>query len=209
MHVIEHQRCAFLAIVFFFGMIPPTTATPSKESFMRELVSFDGGAAEPRWVAVNDGVMGGRSQSAPSLGDGHLQFRGELSLANNGGFASIRTADKAFDLGGAAAVVMRVRGDGRRYQLRLATDARHRGITVSYGREFATQDGHWIEARVPIDGLVATARGTRLDGPPFDPTRVREIALLIADGQEGPFALDVDWIRLEEPTGVAPRSTVP
>lgn len=164
---------------------------------MGTLISFDGSPAEPRWVAVNDGVMGGRSQGRPAMADGHLQFRGTLSLANNGGFSSIRTVGQTFDFGGATTAVLRVRGDGRTYQLRLATDARHRGITVSYGGEFATQAGQWIEARVALDVLLPTAHGEPLDGPPFDPTRVREIGLLIGDGREGPFALDVDWVRLE------------
>ena len=32
---------------------------------MKTLMSFEDGADEPRWVAVNDGVMGGRSQGGP------------------------------------------------------------------------------------------------------------------------------------------------
>ena len=164
---------------------------------MRPIISFDDSPNQPRWIAVNDGVMGGRSLGGPAVADGVLQFRGELSLANNGGFSSIRTVGQGFDLSGARAVVLRVRGDGRPYQLRLATDARFRGAAVSYGGEFATKAGQWIEVRVPLDALVPTVRGYRLDGPPFDPARVREIGLLIADKREGPFALDVDWIGLE------------
>jgi monofunctional biosynthetic peptidoglycan transglycosylase len=94
-------------------------------------------------------------------------------------------------------VVLRVRGDGRRYQLRLATDARFRGITVSYGGEFATQAGRWTEVRVPLSGLRASAHGFSLLGPPLEASQVREIGLLIGDKREGPFALTVDWIALE------------
>jgi len=68
---------------------------------------------------------------------------------------------------------------------------------VSYGGEFATEAGQWIEVRVPLATLVPTVRGFRLDGPPLDPSSVREIGLLIADQREGAFALDVDWIGLE------------
>ena len=175
----------------------PATAAPATEPPMRPIISFDDSPNQPRWIAVNDGVMGGRSLGGPAVADGVLQFRGELSLANNGGFSSIRTVGQGFDLSGARAVVLRVRGDGRPYQLRLATDARFRGAAVSYGGEFATKAGQWIEVRVPLDALVPTVRGYRLDGPPFDPARVREIGLLIADKREGPFALDVDWIGLE------------
>ena len=163
---------------------------------MPRLICFNDTGSEPAWVAVNDGVMGGRSQGEPVLVDGVLTFRGELSLAKNGGFSSVRTVGKDFDFSGATEVVLRVRGDGRPYQLRLATNANYRGIAVSYKSEFATVAEKWIEVRVPLDSLVPTVRGSRLDGPPFDPARVREIGLLIADKREGPFALDVDWIML-------------
>jgi NADH dehydrogenase [ubiquinone] 1 alpha subcomplex assembly factor 1 len=158
---------------------------------------FDGRPSEPQWIAVNDDVMGGRSQGGPAVVGGHLQFRGMLSLANNGGFSSIRTTGMDFDLSGAGSIVMRVRGDGRTYQLRLATDARHRGLRVSYGGEFATRAGQWIEVRIPFDALQPTVRGRRLDGPAFNPANARELGLLIGDKREGPFALDVAWLRSE------------
>lgn len=164
---------------------------------MRTLLSFDGSATEPRWVAVNDGVMGGRSTGGPRVAGGRLEFSGELSLANNGGFASVRSVGAGFDLGGATAVVLRVRGDGRRYQLRLATDASHRGLAVSFGAGFDTTAGQWTEVRVPLDSLEATVRGSRLQGATMDASRVRAIGLLIADRREGPFALLVDWIAVE------------
>jgi NADH dehydrogenase [ubiquinone] 1 alpha subcomplex assembly factor 1 len=165
---------------------------------MLHLINFNDMESGSGWVAVNDGVMGGRSEGAPVLVDGVLQFHGSLSLANNGGFSSVRTMGQSFDFSGITAVVLRVRGDGRRYQLRLATEACYRGIAVSYGSEFATVAEQWIEARVPLDSLIPTVRGTRLDGPPFDAAHVREIGLLIADKREGPFALDVAWIGLEQ-----------
>lgn len=185
-------QCLLLA-----GLSLPAGAASPPEPPVRTLMQFDGRASEPRWVAVNDGVMGGRSQGGPALADGYLRFRGELSLANNGGFSSVRTAGQGFDFSGATAVVLRVRGDGRPYQLRLAGEERYRGIAVSYGGEFATQAGQWIEVRVPLATLEPTVRGMRLEGPPMELSGVREIGLLIADKREGAFALDVDWIGLE------------
>lgn len=164
---------------------------------MKTLISFEPGADEPRWIAVNDGVMGGRSSGGPRVADGVLRFTGILSLENNGGFSSVRTVGRDFDFSGADAVVLRVRGDGRRYQLRLATDASYRGIAVSWGAEFETVAGQWTEVRVPLASLRPSVRGMALRGPPMDPSAVREIGLLIADKREGPFALEVDRIALD------------
>lgn len=164
---------------------------------MRRLVNFDDSPQEPRWIAVNDGVMGGHSSGGPKIADGALEFSGKLSLQNNGGFSSVRTAGRDFDLRGVFAVVIRARGDGRRYQLRLAANARYRGMTVSYGAGFDTTAGEWTEVSVPLASLEPTVRGSSLQGPPLDVSQVREIGLLIADQREEAFALAVDWIAVE------------
>lgn len=161
------------------------------------LMDFQDTSQPMRWVAVNDGVMGGLSSGGPAVAGGRLQFTGVLSLANNGGFSSVRSMGPGFDLSDASRVVLRVRGDGRRYQLRLATDARYRGSAVSWGAEFATTAGRWIDVRAPLASPTPTVRGQRLHGPPMDASKVRELGLLIADKREGPFALSVEWVAAE------------
>lgn len=169
----------------------------AEEDALDTLISFDDRADEPRWTAVNDGVMGGRSQGGPEVRDGVLHFSGTLSLANNGGFSSVRTVGRRFDFSGAQAVVLRVKGDGRPYELRLATDARYRGITVSWGAQFQTTEGEWSTVRVPLSALRPSAHGRELRGPPLDPANIRELGLLIGDKREGPFHLQVDWIAVD------------
>ncbi len=160
------------------------------------LMSFSGEPSEPAWIAVNDGVMGGLSQGGPRVADGQLFFSGTLSLQNNGGFSSIRTTGRAFDLRGKTTMVLRVKGDGRTYQLRLATDARVGGSSVSYAADFPTTAGQWREVSINFDALMPTFRGEQLKGPPLDLGKVEEIGLLIGDKREGAFALAVDWIRV-------------
>lgn len=163
---------------------------------MRTLIKFDGNRSEPLWVAVNDGVMGGRSSGAPLIKDGLLQFSGALSLENNGGFSSVRTVDYNIDLSGFDSLVLRVRGDGRRYQLRLSTNAHHRGIPVSYSADFMP-NAEWMIVRLSLDTFKPSVRGTLLDGPSFDRSLVGQIGLLIGDKREGPFSMAIDWIGAE------------
>lgn len=158
---------------------------------------FQGGPSEPEWFVLNDTVMGGQSLAAVELSGGELHFAGTLSLANNGGFSSIRTRDRNFDLTGTQYVVLRVRGDGRSYQLRLATNARLRGMPVSYGATFATLTGDWTTIRVALAMLTASVRGTPINDPPLDASQIREIGLLLGDKREGQFSLTVDWIGVE------------
>lgn len=164
---------------------------------MRKVLDFQTDGSEVRWVPINDVVMGGESTGVVEVVDGTLQFRGSLSLANNGGFSSVRSRDQRFDFRGFSHVVLRVRGDGRRYQLRLTTQASHRGIAVSYGASFETTAGEWTIVRIALNALAPTVRGTALEGPALDASDIREIGLLIGDKVAGRFSLEVDWIAVE------------
>jgi hypothetical protein len=73
----------------------------------------------------------------------------------------------------------------------------YRGIPVSHRADLARgpvdSDG-WAIAAVDYDRLVPSVFGVLLEAPPFDPASAREIGIIIADGIDGDFALEVDWI---------------
>lgn len=160
-------------------------------------LKFDGDAAEPAWSPENDNVMGGISKGEAVVGDGVLLFRGSLSLENDGGFAQVRMQNLGYDLSGKKGIKLRVMGDGRTYQLRLATDARHRGSRIAYSVEFPTKAGEWTEAEVLFADLKPSHHGDALDGPPVNLAQVEEMSFLIGDKREGPFSLKVDWMKAE------------
>ena len=146
------------------------------------------------WFVVNDGVMGGVSSSTMEVtSDGTGVFAGRLSLENNGGFASVRTAPAAGDLSAFAGLVLRVRGDGRRYQVRLRTDDSFDGL--AYRAEFDTEPGSWITVVLPFDTFSPTYRGyVPPNAAPLNPGAIRQFGLLIADKREGEFRLEVQRV---------------
>jgi monofunctional biosynthetic peptidoglycan transglycosylase len=159
------------------------------------LIDFSSRGAAEKWRVVNDGVMGGlstsRMESAPG---GMAVFLGELSLENNGGFASVRTALDRADLSDYDGIILRVRGDGRSYQLRFRTDKRFDGPT--YRAVFATKPGQWIEVRLPFSDFQPTYRGRILRGMgPLDTGHLHQLALMVADKKDGPFRLEIAWIK--------------
>jgi hypothetical protein len=150
---------------------------------------------EQQWVVVNDGVMGGVSESSLSVtADSMAVFSGVVSLENNGGFASIRTRSRDFGLGGFTGIRIRVKGDGNRYQFRLRVDSNFDGI--AYHQDFDTAPDEWTEIELPFERFEAGFRGRSLShlGPP-DPSKIRQIGFLIADKQAGRFSLLIDWIK--------------
>ena len=180
-----------LALMFAIALLQSGSGTASDEVSVFE---FDRDSAAD-WVVVNDGVMGGVSSSAFVDSDsGYATFRGELSLDNNGGFASVRGEIQEGMLAGRSVLVLRVRGDGRTYQVRFRTDGRFDG--VAYRAEFATRADEWLTVTVPMSDFEPTFRGRRPRGaPPLDVSVIQQIGLLLADYEEGPFRLDVAWIR--------------
>ena len=141
------------------------------------------------WFVVNDGVMGGVSSSTMQVIDGLGVFTGVLSLDNNGGFASVRAVVES-DLSGFDGLRLRVRGDGRTYQVRLRTNDRFDG--VAYRAEFATEPGEWITVTIPFDRVVPTFRGyTPRNVGPLNPGAIRQLGFLLGDRREGEFRLEV------------------
>lgn len=141
------------------------------------------------WYPVDDGVMGGRSRSRFALAAGTGLFSGVLSLENNGGFCSVRSPDFAAGWGNSQGVTLRVRGDGKTYTLCLHTRALPPG--TSYRCRFTPSAGEWAEVALPFDRFVLMRLGHRIGVEPVNPNHVRGVSLLIADKQEGPFALEL------------------
>jgi len=140
------------------------------------------------WQIVNDGVMGGISSSRMVEADGVLNFEGELSLENNGGFASARRLVDA-DLSQAAGVRLEVRGDGRTYQFRLRQNDRFDG--VAWRSEF-TATAEWQTVELSFEDFVPVFRGRRVpEAGLVVPASIRQIGFLLADKTPGPFMLEI------------------
>lgn len=147
-----------------------------------------------RWQSVNDVVMGGVSDSLMQPAEeGFGIFSGYLSLENNGGFASVRTALPENDFSGSTGFFLRVRGDAHRYSFRLRTDLLFDGVV--YKQDFDTIPGQWIDVELPFANFIPSFRGRPVpDAPPIDPSALYQIGLLISNKQEGAFRLDVEMI---------------
>lgn len=156
------------------------------------------------WGAVDDVVMGGVSQSRLELGRESANFTGQVSTANSGGFASVRTRNlsPAIDLSAFSGIELRVKGDGQRYKFMLRTETCWDG--VAYSQSFDTIADRWITVQMPFDSLIPVFRARTVQSR-FDSRAVCAMQLMLSkfeyDGalnpafQPGLFQLQVASIQ--------------
>jgi monofunctional biosynthetic peptidoglycan transglycosylase len=164
----------------------------------RAIFEFDGSDSGRGWTSVNDDVMGGISNGGFRINAaGILEFTGVVSLENNGGFASIRSRPSKHDLSGYEGLLVRVRGDGKRYACNIRTDFEI--MAGSYQQRFETKKNEWQEIALPFREFVATSFGQVMrDAPKLDTAKIRSFGFTISDKQAGSFQLEVDWISANE-----------
>ena len=94
-----------------------------------DLYDFSGSQTSGSWMIVNDGVMGGVSESQLSLNsDEIILFHGNVSLDFGGGFAPMRSVFKSFNAYNYDGILILVKGDGQTYQLRLRQEEQFDGV---------------------------------------------------------------------------------
>ena len=160
------------------------------------LLEFDNPASIRNWRAVNDGVMGGRSVGRYRLTDKNmLEFFGYLSLENNGGFASIRLPSGDFKFKQGDSVILRVKGDGRTYNMNLYAQRNLGGY--SFRQSFKTTANKLIEVKLPVDQFVATWRGRVFPKQELNPSQIAGLGILLGDKKQGKFSLQIESISVQ------------
>jgi len=144
------------------------------------------------WFVQNDTVMGGVSSSSVEVDGSDMVFSGNVSLDNNGGFASLRgpIIDLRSERRGNA-LSIDATGDGRVYLIQLRTP------TDSYITRYVPSDG---PVTLPFSDF--TAASWRLDPvpaiAPLTAGSIGQIAIYVLDKQVGEFVLRVRSIAVVE-----------
>lgn len=146
------------------------------------------------WEVEDDVVMGGRSKGAFSINqEGHAVFSGNVSLENNGGFSSVQYYFDPIDVTRYRTIVIRLKGDGKRYQFIVASAKTDRHY---YVYEFQTGND-WQTVEVPLAEMYPAYRGERLDNPNYPGRTMALVRFLIANKKPESFSLEIDKIWLE------------
>ncbi|WP_239540849.1 CIA30 family protein [Cryomorpha ignava] len=158
------------------------------------IFDFNKHSAIQDWIIVDDVVMGGESAGTFKLNaDGFGVFEGNISLANNGGFSSVRYQFEKTSVKGFTKISIKLRGDGKNYQFRIKANS---GDYYSYIAPFSTS-GEWQEIEIPLKDMYPSYRGRRLDQPNFSAESIEEITFLIGNKKNEQFKLLIDKIELK------------
>ena len=158
------------------------------------IADFSTQEGNSEWIVVNDNVMGGRSLGDRSFAENTMTFAGAINT-NGGGFSSLRLPLPFDTLVTAERVVVRGRSDGRGYLLTFddSLPGRNRRISFRAPLPFTTP-GEWETVSVSLADLYAASFGQPVDAEPFRPDLATRIGIMLSDGVDGDFQLELQLI---------------
>lgn len=157
------------------------------------LFDFKSDSDISNWRVVDDVVMGGQSNGNFFINnEGHGVFQGKVSLDNNGGFSSVQYRLNAIHVKEKKRIIIRIKGDGKRYQIRIKSN---RFDNHSYIYYFETS-GDWQNIEIPLTEMYPSFRGMRLKMENFPGEKMEELSFLIANKKAESFKLLIDIIEL-------------
>lgn len=162
----------------------------------------EAGTEEPE-EGVGEGLgEGGTAEEVAvgSAGTAHGVFSGTISLARTGkvkhsGYCAIVSERLAepIDLEGFEALEMRVRTDGRIYMVNMTMDTMMDDLYQGY---IMLEGGEWHTLELPFDRFLLTSRGRARDVQrKMDVDQMLSFGITLADQQEGPFSLEIEYIK--------------
>lgn len=147
-----------------------------------------------KWQVVNDVVMGGVSSGNFKLNkEGYVNFFGNVSLENNGGFSSLQYKFQSINVKTFSKIVLEIKGDGKDYQFRIKDKQEN---YYSYIYKFSTNK-KWETIEIPFSKMYPAFRGRKLDMKNFNSNEISQIAFLIANKKNELFKLLIKAIYLK------------
>lgn len=161
------------------------------------------GTDPAEWQVIIGGVVGGNSQATFEAGERWASFAGTIKLsALAPGIARVRAPYGKMDLGPYDGLEARVRGDGKNY--RIYVKGTGADDWVLYLAPFEAPAGEWTNVRVPFSDFTALIGGVpNVLAAPANAEPVRSIGLMVVEQSEGPFQLDVQWVKAYRETDAA------
>jgi NADH dehydrogenase [ubiquinone] 1 alpha subcomplex assembly factor 1 len=149
-----------------------------------------------RWSIINDGVMGGLSESKAQLSGDAVLFSGNVSLKNNGGFVSLRGPMGNYDLSKYTTCEIRFKSDGKRsFEVLLERDTPF--YLPKFRTTFVSAGSDWETISIPLKNFEVSRMGSTIQQgiDLANLQQIQRIGFILADKKEGSFQLWVDYLK--------------
>jgi len=189
-------------------------AVPLQHGDYEVVWNFNNQSAVDDWVVTSDKDHNeGKSTAEFILGTNrHGMFRGCLDttvpkdgIIKNAGYCNVRSPTnmisfkrvRTYDWNLFTHLVMRVRGDGRSYQIILNME---RNFDLQWNDQYSyplfTRGGpYWQTAKIPFSKFILNAKGRIQDKQEaIQLDQIRNVGITLADAVSGPFQLEIDYI---------------
>ncbi|NQX77125.1 CIA30 family protein [Gilvibacter sp.] len=159
------------------------------------LIDFGTQGNNQEWFALNDGVMGGMSSGRLNYTPTSFVFEGQVSLENNGGFASARGPFEAMDLSGFSTVIIKYRSTGMDFALTLNNS--RLWYRPNYKTSLPETDGKWKTITLDLNDFmeyrVGKATGNAISSPVLE--KIIRLGLISDEKRAGIYRIEVDFIK--------------
>jgi NADH dehydrogenase [ubiquinone] 1 alpha subcomplex assembly factor 1 len=164
----------------------------------KEFIKFDFGSENGNtndWFALTDNVMGGVSTSKLNYKATSLEFTGNISFQNNGGFASMRSNFGLYDLSAYTHVTIRFKSDKQKFALTFENSKSW--WEPNYKYEFQSeQSTDWKTVTFKLmdfhEEILGRKTGKSIDNEILK--KISRIGIITNDKKEGPFSIEIDYI---------------
>jgi hypothetical protein len=151
------------------------------------------------WVALTDNVMGGVSTASLNYNTGSLDYSGNVSFKNNGGFASLRTNFGAYDLSEFTHVTIRFKSEKQKFAFTLENTKSW--WEPNYKYEFQSEEKtDWKTISFKLMDFHEEILG-RKTGKSINKSILKDVCrlgIITNDKKEGPFSIEIDYIEFSE-----------
>lgn len=149
------------------------------------------------WFVVVDGVMGGLSEGKVTKTSESIIFKGEISLKNNGGFASYRNQYGTYDLSSYKEVTIRYKSTGQNFAFTLNNYRRF--YNPNFKQELPVTNSVWKEVTLALSSFKKYRLGNLLSGHPSQEelANVIRMGFISNDKKASEFMIEIDYIRFK------------
>eukprot|EP01128_Nolandella_sp_AFSM9_P011880 TRINITY_DN8783_c0_g1_i1.p1 TRINITY_DN8783_c0_g1~~TRINITY_DN8783_c0_g1_i1.p1 ORF type:complete len:226 (-),score=49.33 TRINITY_DN8783_c0_g1_i1:161-838(-) len=140
---------------------------------------------------------------------GSMKFKGILSLktpnkqVERSGYACLISPQYniRLDLARYQALELRLKSDGRVYVMQIKTDSSNPD-DLYQAIIPPLPAGEWSRVQIPFQDFILTWRGyVENERPHINLSQIQHVSILMAEREDGPFELQVDWIRAVRTNG--------